>query len=244
MHPRRRLINILEDLLGRHLTGDGPGSGLARQALGSSDEPVPRPFASRRAIDRSLATFAWQRLGHPTNLDASLPLREQAVAQVREEPTHTPASLGRAVGIAAWIERAALLAGQSPTLLPELARRQQPSGALLRANPDDSPDMFWFDELALLHALASAAIETADASLLAAAKRSAAYHFVETQPDHATTQPWAIHAFLLDPAHASLPDLMLHAMRMHAPDGPSEVSLLLLADALHSLRLLDRGANG
>ena len=55
----------------------------------------------------------------------------------------------------------------------------------------------------------------------------------EIQPDHATSQPWALFAFIWNPATRYLADQVLHTARSTS-DG---VSLILLADALYCVRM-------
>lgn len=93
-------------------------------------------------------------------------------------------------------------------------------------------------ELVLLHALASYAIESRDLRAHASVTRAADFHVNETQPDHATTQPWAIHAFIIHPPARILADQMLHALRTQPGSRIDPVSLLVLGDALYSLRQL------
>jgi uncharacterized protein YbaR (Trm112 family) len=62
----------------------------------------------------------------------------------------------------------------------------------------------------------------------------------ETQPDHATNQPWALHAFAQSPGTRPLADQLLHAGTMVSGAGGSTaggLTSILLADALYSLRL-------
>lgn len=148
---------------------------------------------------------------------------------------------GQTIVLASWAERALGESDTEDSLLRRLSKTQTRSAAFFRAGVEDSPDAFWFDELAVLHVMTSVALEQNDERLLASAIRSAMFHFAETQPDHATTLPLGIHAFALDEAHVGFAHGMLHAMSMHNPAGPSEAALLLLADALHCLRMNLRG---
>ena len=49
-----------------------------------------------------------------------------------------------------------------------------------------------------------------------AVHRAAHFHLAETQPDHATNQPWALFAFLWHPDTVPLADAMLHTATAHA----------------------------
>jgi hypothetical protein len=123
----------------------------------------------------------------------------------------------------------------------QFARRQLPDGQFLFATSSDNPETRWYHELVILHALASFAIQTGNATLMTAAARNAAFHQAETQPDHATHQPWGLPAFILDPATHPLADQLLHSATALPGAGGAAVSgitSILLADALYCLRLL------
>jgi hypothetical protein len=120
----------------------------------------------------------------------------------------------------------------------KLTRSQQrDSGAFLHASPADNPETHWYHELVLLHAAASYAVQAEDRPLSAAVARNAAFHLRETQPDHATSQPWALFAFLWNPETRTMADGLLHAARAQNPSAHSILSSTLLADALYCLRL-------
>lgn len=157
-----------------------------------------------------------------------------------------PASRGHDATAAAWWARArhaaALATGHgrvardAHAVLRSLAGGQQPDGRLLKTTAADNPEIAWFHELVLLHALAGHALETGDQTLLTAARAAARYHAAEIQPDHATTQPWAINAFMLEPSAAMLADYMLHAADMAGGGSLDGVALLLLSDTVHAWR--------
>jgi hypothetical protein len=77
----------------------------------------------------------------------------------------------------------------------------------------------------------------------AAVARATAFHQRETQPDHASAQPWGLFAFICNPQTRPLADHMLHAATVQAASGAGGVNdgvaLILLADALYCLRLFD-----
>jgi hypothetical protein len=121
----------------------------------------------------------------------------------------------------------------------QLAKQQQPSGALLKADPSKNPETLWYDELVLLHALTASAVRGGDAQMQSSL-RAAEYHLNETQPDHATSEPWGLLAFILNPNAHSLADQMLHTVQVLHPNGAAGVTAILLADVLDCLRELDR----
>ena len=100
----------------------------------------------------------------------------------------------------------------------------------------DNPETHWFHELVILHAAADFALEAGDPAVWAAVERAALFHLNETEPDHATGDPWGLPAFVRVPAASPLADVLLHAVSAHRPGGPSGVGLLLLADTLYGLR--------
>ena len=114
---------------------------------------------------------------------------------------------------------------------------QRRNGAYFRFDAGDNPEPWWYHELVVLHAVTSYALLAGDAAALASAKRAAAFHHAETQPDHATGQPWAVHAFLLDPDTTPTADLLLLAAGVNGAGGLSAVSRILLADAAVCLSL-------
>jgi hypothetical protein len=127
----------------------------------------------------------------------------------------------------AWTDLAADTFGR-------LTRAQDSSGRFLPADPNANPELLWFDELSILHAAASYAVQTEDRPLAVAVAKASDFHFREIQPDHATHQPWGLFAFLWNSRTRSLADQLLHNLRMTSPDG---ISLMLLADSLYCLRL-------
>ena len=161
-----------------------------------------------------------------------------------------PASWGAQATEAAWNALALHVAAaiyNQPTwreaahqTFHRFARAQQPAGPFLRATASDNPETHWYHELVLLHAVASYAAQANDPTLATAVARNAAFHMAETQPDHATHQPWALHAFAQHPDTRPLADQLLHAATMVGGAGGSPaggLTSILLADALYSLQL-------
>ncbi|MEM6560094.1 MAG: hypothetical protein AAF656_00705 [Planctomycetota bacterium] len=132
----------------------------------------------------------------------------------------------------AWNVLALASARDEPAVADELFRKVADQGARF-ADDGSNPEPRWYAELVLLHALTSFAAWVGDASLLRAAADAAAYQQAETQPDHATGQPWAIHAALLSPDTLPLADLLL--LPVSLPDGRSVINRLLLADGVMAL---------
>jgi hypothetical protein len=151
-----------------------------------------------------------------------------------------PASRGSEFATAAWyaltIQAAATAADQpapdAARAFSTLAAAQLPNGPFLTPTRSDNLETLWYHELVLLHALTTYALLTNSAPLLDAAKRAALYHLHETQPDHATTQPWALNAFLLSPDTYPLADQILHTLQTQNPGTLDPTSQTLLADTL------------
>jgi len=118
----------------------------------------------------------------------------------------------------------------------DLVDHQQQSGGFLPIDSRANPETRWYEELVLLHAVASYAVRVNDERITAAAAKAAVFHLQETQPDHASAQPWGLLAFAR--FAPPLADQMLHAMTMQYPAGVTGVPLLLLTDALYGLRRL------
>ncbi len=154
-----------------------------------------------------------------------------------------PASDGAVITGAVWSALAVFVAGEifdqaewrdaGRDALLGVCRRQQGSGAFLQTTAGDNPETFWYHELILLHAVSSFAVRSGDRVALLASERSAAFHENETQPDHATAQPWGLPAFVR--CAPMLADQVLHTIATQQPAGSDGVSLMLLADTLYGL---------
>jgi hypothetical protein len=148
-------------------------------------------------------------------------------------PAQLSAGLAEAVCSAAWD---ALAHGRS---LHPLAAKIRPTGAFLTfdGNAGDNPEPWWYAELVLLHAVTTQALRTGDPTLLDACRRSSAFHHAETQPDHATSEPLALHAFALQAETVPTADLMLLATGVNEPGELGLIPRLMLADAAVGLLL-------
>ena len=115
--------------------------------------------------------------------------------------------------------------------LQQVASRQAPDGSLLHRGPDDQLEPWWYHELVMLHAISSIALHTQHPIALQIMDKAARFHHAETQPDHATSQPLALHAFLQDTDMLPTVDLLLHAAMTHQGKELEPTSKLLLLDA-------------
>ena len=179
-------------------------------------------------------------------------LLEAELAATRVAEGGTPASRGDVATEAAWTALALVSAGRlfvrdawtdlASDTMGRLIRGQTVEGTFLVPGPSDNPETWWYHELVLLHAAASYAVQVEDRKVAAAVARATEHHLRETQPDHATAQPWALFAFAWDERTRPLADQVLHSAAVHRPAGHDGVSLILLADALYCLRLFERPA--
>jgi hypothetical protein len=214
----------------------------------------------RRAAYPGLLCYAWvQALRISVGDDAAIERGRdilRAWCKVMEERVNSfswatqsvPALLGAAATGAAWAALA-LYAAHGVFALDrwaELARGyfrnlaavQQSCGALLLAGASDNPETLWYHELVLLHAAASYAAQAQDERVTASVLRAADYHLNETQPDHASSQPWGLLAFIWNRNARPLADQLLHSMRAQPEGRTNVISSMLLADCLYCLSLV------
>jgi hypothetical protein len=174
-------------------------------------------------------------------------LMEAELGEMRWDETATYAARGSSLTEAVWTALTLFVAGKvfvrdafldlASDVFGHIARLQQPNGAFLFAAPSDNPETHWYHELVTLHAAASYAVQAEDRPLAAAVQRNTLFHLEQTQPDHATTQPWGLFAFIWDPQTHPLADELLHSAQTQSPAGLEGVSSILLADTLYCLRL-------
>ncbi|WP_428937904.1 hypothetical protein [Fontivita pretiosa] len=160
-----------------------------------------------------------------------------------------PAGRGSSATESAWIALALHVAGKrfvrdawtdlASDTFGKLVRSQNliGTGSFLLASASDNPETHWYHELVLLHAAASYAVQAEDRTLAGAVAQNAEFHQQQTQPDHATTQPWAAFAFVWNPNTRLLAEQVLHAATVRPSGVLDGVSLMLLADALYCLEL-------
>lgn len=210
---------------------------------------IPDLSTSRRIIDRNGHTRPIYRPLLSYALLQTLSIRSLPlppwVHQMHQQikpfawPTDAlPAGLAEPAALACWNAlsmQVARLDSAHPTF-NQLFARQQPNGSFLIARPSDSPDMRWYHELLILHAAASYASLTQNPPAIAAVKRNALFHLEESQPDHATSQPWGLFAFIQTPQARPLADQLLHTLQTLHPQGITGIAAILLADALWSIQ--------
>ena len=138
---------------------------------------------------------------------------------------------------ASHVARAALIAAATndAASIHSILEKQHAGGSFLTLGSSDNPEPAWYHDLAILHAITTYACSTRDPIALSAVHRGAVYVTHEVQPDHASAQPWAVHAMLLYDESLPLADILLHAAGVQSPTTLDGVSILLLADALIAL---------
>jgi hypothetical protein len=116
---------------------------------------------------------------------------------------------------------------------------QQPDGAFLAAAPADQPETRWYHELQILHALAGYMAYSLEPNLRCVKAVFKAGRFCQNQiqPDHATTQPWGLFAFIANPDTRPFADELLHAVQLNAGGAIDGLTSILLADCLVCLKV-------
>src|SRR5882762_8625576 len=160
-------------------------------------------------------------------------LLESELGDIGWNQTSAWAARGSSASEACWIALALHRAGKvyvrdvwidlASDLFGKLLKAQQPSGAFLEMTAADSPEARWFDELAILHAAEAYAAMAEDRTVAAAVKSNTEFHLRETQPDHATTQPFGLFAFIWNEGTRSVADQILNNVSMNSEtDGVTQ----------------------
>lgn len=118
----------------------------------------------------------------------------------------------------------------------KLIDNQLETGQFVPQDPYASPDLHWFDELVLLHALASYAAVYSGAEYEGALRSAVDFHARETQPDHATNHPWALHAFARTEDGIVTAGMLLHANQSQNAGRLDPVAQILVADAVLAMK--------
>src|SRR5687768_5445721 len=231
------------------LVSSGPLGTIVVVDRSGHHRPVYRPllvYASLQAFRLAYETLPRSQFGRwEEGLRPWCDLLEAELGDM--SLSNVAASHGGVAAEAAWTALALHVAGKvyvrdawtdlAGDTFGRLTRAQQSSGAFLQTTASDNPEPNWYHELTILHACASYAVQAEDRTVAAAVARAVEFHVAETQPDHATEQPWAVFPFIWSPSARPLADQLLHAMTISQPGGIQGVPLMLLADALYCLRL-------
>jgi hypothetical protein len=196
------------------------------------------------AVDLCLAAFgrcyetltpdAWSMCEQAT-LDAVAPLR---LAEHFITAAPPPALTALVLWQSLALTRQAKLLGRDVDLemidavVQAIVRRGGEHGSLHPQLDDDSPDGWVYRELSGLHALASLALLRRNAGWSRRVEEIAHFHLEHTQPDHTTSQPWGLFAFLWPARTRSFAEQQLHDVAAH---GGGPLAALLLAHAAEAL---------
>lgn len=210
------------------------GLSFVDSTLGLDANPSPLAIdADRKVVDG---------FGHARPIYRALLTASLARSNRLASPVPPPADIdftaanGTDVSLAAWFDLARPPGDR--TTISKLIESQLDDGTFLKRAVDDNPEPTWYFESVILHAVATHAADTGDSRAIESTRRGAKLFAREIQPDHASNQPWAIHAFLFDPDAVPLADMMLHTASVQQPTTLDAASLILLADALVSGRRL------
>ena len=197
-------------------------AGLVAHALGLADRLRPGSFDAPALLDAHRARVWRDTLTYGTHAMLHAGRRSRA-----SEASEIMADV--------WDELATItLGGSSPaTTLGRVIEAQDPRGPYFTfdGKAGDNPEPWWYAELVVLHAVATYAVVSGNEAAADSARLAAAFHHAETQPDHATSQPWALHAFLSDANSLPTADLLLLAATAQQPASLGVVPRVLLADA-------------
>ena len=148
-----------------------------------------------------------------------------------------PASEGSTIANAVWLAYARFACGDSSTLswLTQACAALNPT-ALVHTSADN-PEPWWQNEMLILHALHSFALLTDDEACLMKTLACADFHLREIQPDHATNEPWSIHAYANHPDGRVTAETLLHAGLINNGGTLSPVSMLVACDAVYAMNV-------
>lgn len=197
-------------------------------------QPPPQVHALR-TVQQGFAAY----YHHVVTADAALPAAAPPSQAGPGDVAPLAAADGEAVVTRVWQAVNRLFernGAAADPIVDHLVAAQLPSGSLLQATAADSPDLHWYHELILLHALGVYAVHTARADVWSVVARSAAFHLEETQPDHATSEPWGLFAFLCFAETIPLADQLLHTLQTQQREAVGPITWMLLGDTLYCLR--------
>ncbi|MCX5661535.1 MAG: hypothetical protein NTW19_17795 [Planctomycetota bacterium] len=240
----------------------GPAFSPAIAAPAPADPALRDPAGHSRKVYFPLvlhlhlaATLARQATLPRAVLEACAAAVPAATASARRIEAHVhapppPALTTLALWQALCLHEAAAVLGAQESLAPDeelgpidaavsqIVARPGPDGSLHPRDAEESLDAWTYRELSGLHALAALALARRNAEWSARVEQIALHHLDNTQPDHTTSQPWALFAFLWSPKTRVFAEQQIHdATAQGAIDGHGLDALpaMLLADAVASL---------
>jgi hypothetical protein len=215
---------ILCDVLAKHP--------IEPASVAASDVEPTDGAGHRRPVYYALLSYAVTRGCQLANL----PLPKLPAWPKPADSDGQPADRAEATCVELWRDLARLCHSRSTPTIDRLVAEPQPAGHFFAfdGGAGENPEPWWYHELIALHAVTTFAAITDRADAAAASRAAAMFHHNETQPDHATGQPWAVHAFLADPETLPTADLLL--LPVTGPGSPRVIDRILLADAaLHPM---------
>lgn len=208
---------------------------LIESGTGELDRRIVDSAGQNRAVYFPLAVYAIVKTA--TLRGISTPPAVHVALEATIPDVAFSAATGEQSAAAAWTALGQLAAGcvSAAEFFRRMASRQQPGGAWLSTTPSDNIETLGYDELVLLHATQTAADLLGTPGFDDAIAANARYQLAQLQPDHATTQPWAIAAFARHPDTRPLAESLLHNTVVQQPAGLNGLPVVLLADALYGL---------
>jgi hypothetical protein len=208
-----------------------------------ADEPHALPEWGRSNSARSSALVCLDALHGLAGITSIGPVGSGDHAILSSLPV--PAVRGSEVVAAVWSAYFAASRGDEAAI----AVLDQATAALaptaLVATPDDNPEPWWAAELMILHPLRSHAWRHPSAASEAGIARCIAFHLAEIQPDHATNEPWAVHAFAATTDGHLTSETMLHAAMVQGGGHLTPAARLVVADAVAAIDFaLDAAMHG
>lgn len=204
---------------------------------------VPAPVAAMSPNDLSqqlCRTRNQHRIWMTTCLAAIEAIRQGTIIDVDgllpSRPARRPAAEGSFYVSDVWqtyLQWTAHGSVTTATWLSEAIDLLSPTALVFTAN--DNPEPWWQNEMLVLHAFHSFALRTRDESLLGKTLACADFHLREIQPDHATNEPWAVHAYASHPDGNVTAETLLHAAFIQGGGQLNAVASLIARDAARAL---------
>lgn len=156
---------------------------------------VPMPRSSEPATGDSLIIASGRKFLVAAAAFAARPDTAGTLPPLRPLPVRRPAIEGAAVADAVWVAYLHTRLGSHDAVdwMRSFVLTLAPTALVFTA--DDNPEPWWQNEMVILHAVHSFALRIGDASLIEQSLACADFHLREIQPDHATNEPWAVHAY-------------------------------------------------
>ena len=152
-------------------------------------------------------------------------------------PSRLPAAEGLVVAADVWLAYVDSLNGDAAAeaWLRQMIDALAPTALVFTA--DDNPEPWWQAEMIILHALHSFALRSRDRDLVDKTLACADFHLREIQPDHATNEPWAVHAYASHFDGNVTAETLWHAAYIQHGGAPGPVARLLAREASASLAM-------